>query len=177
MDLDKILSISGKPGLYKMIGQMKNGVIVESLEDGKRMPALAAHQISALEDISIYCAEEDKPFKEVLRKMHEHSNGKEVGVSLSDADGLKKYFEEMLPEYDKDRVYVSDIRKAVKWYNALLKADLITLEEEEKGAAAAPAESNPEKEDGEDVKIEDDNSNKTQTKGKSSEPEEKPNEN
>lgn len=112
------------PGLYRMIGQMKNGIIVESLDDGKRFPAFASHRISALEDISIYGDDEDVPLGEVFDKIHEKLDGGAIEVS-SKGDEPKKFFEEVFPEYDRDRVYISDIKKVIKWYNQLLAKDLL----------------------------------------------------
>jgi hypothetical protein len=129
MDLTGIISISGKPGLYKVIAQAKNSVIVESLEDKKRIPAYAADRISALEDISIYTHGEDKPLKEIYTDIYNKENG---GATLSHKDDLKKltsYLLEILPDYDQERVYSSDIKKLFQWYNQLHKSGNLKLEE------------------------------------------------
>lgn len=141
MDLTGIISISGKPGLYKVIAQAKNSVIVESLEDKKRIPAYAADRISALEDISIYTHGEDKPLKEIYTDIYNKENG---GATLSHKDDLKKltaYLLEILPDYDQERVYSSDIKKLFQWYNLLHKSGNLKPEEvkeEEKTEEAAP---------------------------------------
>src|SRR5690606_5774651 len=99
MSLSKILSISGKPGLYKLVGQMKNGIIVESVEDGKRFPIHGADKVSALEEISIYTQEEDMPLRDVFARMYEKEGGKPGIDHKEDKDKVKAYFAEVLPEY------------------------------------------------------------------------------
>ncbi|RFC53514.1 DUF5606 family protein [Brumimicrobium aurantiacum] len=130
MDLSGVISISGKPGLFKVVAQSKNNIIVESLIDNKRIPAYSTDRISALEDISIYTYEEDVPLKEVYISL---AKKEDCGAGPSHKDSLNKltsYLEEILPNYDQDRVYPSDIKKLFQWYNILHKAGLITLEEE-----------------------------------------------
>ncbi|MEI6576549.1 MAG: DUF5606 domain-containing protein [Bacteroidota bacterium] len=131
MDLSKIMSISGRPGLFKLVGQTKSGAIVESLLDQKRFPVFPHDKISSLEEISIFTTEEDVPLKEVLKKISE----KEIAGTAPDSkitnDALWKYFGEVLPEFDKDRVYASDIRKVISWYNLLLDKGLLDFTEEE----------------------------------------------
>lgn len=130
MNLTGIISISGKPGLYKVVAQAKNSVIVESLEDNKRVPAYATDRISALEDISIYTYGEDKPLKEIYADIYKKENG---GVAPSHKDDLKKltaYLSEILPDYDQERVYSSDIKKLFQWYNLLHKSGNLNLAEE-----------------------------------------------
>jgi len=132
MDLSGIISISGKPGLFKVVAQSKNNIIVESLIDNKRIPAYSTDRISALEDISIYTYEEDVPLKEVYISLAKKEN---LGVAPSHKESmntLTAYLEEILPDYDQDRVYPSDIKKLFQWYNILHKAGLIKLEEEKK---------------------------------------------
>lgn len=136
MALEKIISISGQPGLYQVISQTKYGLIAENLEDSKRIPVYSNYKVSSLGDISIYTEEEDVPLNDVFLKIMEKEGGKAVEVK-TDAD-VKAYFESILPTYDKDRVYVSDMKKLLKWYNALVKRDLIQKEEE------APAEAGEE---------------------------------
>lgn len=131
MNLKEILSISGKPGLYKLVKQAGNGVIVESLEDGKRFPAFGHQKISSLEEISIYTDTEDLPLKDVFKKMREkHEGGSSISPKSSSAE-LKAYFAEIIPEYDEERVYASHIKKIIQWYNILQKNDLLDFEEEE----------------------------------------------
>jgi uncharacterized protein DUF6852/uncharacterized protein DUF5606 len=132
MDLNGILSISGKPGLYKHISQTKNGIIVESLVDKKRMPAYASAKISALEDIAIYTEDEDMPLNDVFKRIFETEDGKETLGKKATNDELKTYFEEVLPEYDKERVYVSDLKKIINWYNLLVNLGLMEFSEEKK---------------------------------------------
>ena len=131
MNLTGIISISGKAGLFKVVGQSKNSIIVESINDGKRMPAYASNRISALEDISIYTIEEDVPLREVYEKIFEKEQGKEAPPHKEDIDILRTYLESILPDYDKDKVYDSDLRKLFQWYNILHKAGLLESEEEE----------------------------------------------
>ena len=132
MDLSGIISISGKPGLFKVVAQSKNNIIVESLIDNKRIPAYSTDRISALEDISIYTYEEDVPLKEVFTNLAKREN---LGVAPSHKESMNKltaYLEEILPDYDQDRVYPSDVKKLFQWYNILHKAGLIRFEEEKK---------------------------------------------
>ncbi|TND02585.1 MAG: hypothetical protein FD123_4047 [Bacteroidetes bacterium] len=135
MNLSKIISISGMPGLYKVVAQGRNGVIVESLLDKKRMPAFASHKISALNDISIYTTGEDLALKDVLQKVFDKENGGPCIDSKSADPELQKYMESVLPEYDKERVRISDIRKLFSWYNIMQKAGgiLDASEEAEEG--------------------------------------------
>lgn len=142
MDLKGILAISGHSGLFKMISQAKNGIIVESLIDKKRMPAYSTSKISSLEDIAIFTIEEDVPLLKVLQKVFTHLDGKEAISHKVSGEELKKFFLEVLPEYDQDRVYVSDIKKVVQWYNLLLAEGLIDLEEAKE--EVAPDESSNE---------------------------------
>lgn len=129
--LKDILSISGFGGLYKFISQGRTGIIVESFEDKKRMNASATAKISALEDIAIFTDTEDLPLKAVFKAISEKENGGEAISHKSSADELKNYFAEVLPDYDRDRVYVSDIKKVVNWYNLLLKFEMLNFDEEE----------------------------------------------
>ncbi len=122
--LKGLLAISGQRGLFKMVSQAKNSIIVESLMDGKRMPAYATSRISALEDISIYTEDEDVKLFDVFKAIFEKENGGKAIEPKSSANELKTYFEGILPLYDKDRVYVSDIKKVLTWYNALIEKDL-----------------------------------------------------
>ena len=131
MDLKDILAISGKQGLFKNIGQSKNGVIVESLTDGKRFPAFAHERISSLAEISVFTLEEDIPLQDVFKKIYEKYDGKEAIDPKSGGEELKAFMREVLPEYDEDRVYVSDIKKMVTWYNLLVSKGLLEFPEEE----------------------------------------------
>lgn len=130
MNLSGIISISGRPGLYSVVAQGKNNVIVQSLSDNKRFPAYASDRISALEDISIYTYEGDVPLKEVYTKLYEKEGGKETISHKESANKLTAYLEEILPDYDRERVYPSDVKKLFQWYNLLHKHGVLVLEEE-----------------------------------------------
>lgn len=128
--LKDILSISGKSGLYKLITQGKNHVIVESLVDGKRLPVHSYTKISALTDIAVYTMTEEIPLEEVMVKIFNMEGGKPATVKPTSASSeLKEYFEDALPEYDRDKVYVSDIKKIVRWYDELISHNLIDPEQ------------------------------------------------
>ena len=130
--LKKILSISGKPGLYRLVSNGKNMLIVESLLNGKRMPAYARDKVVSLGDISIYTTDEDIPLGEVLEKVKEANNGQPVDVkALGDDNAVRAYFKTILPEYDEDRVYTTDIRKLFSWYNQLIAAGVTDFKNEE----------------------------------------------
>jgi hypothetical protein len=132
MDLTKIISIAGHSGLFKVIAQGKSGLIVESLVDKRRMPVQPNYKISVLDNISIYVnSGETIPLGDLLKKMHEKQGGQPALDSKSTDDELKKFFESVLPEYDKEKVHSSDIRKAILWYNLLQKTDIFTQKEEE----------------------------------------------
>lgn len=128
--MKEILSISGKPGLYKLVKHTNNGVIVESLEDKKRFPAFAHQKISSLEEISIFTDTEDLPLKDVFKAMYEKHEGEQSISPKSSSNELKAYFAEIVPEYDEERVYVSHIKKIIQWYNLLQKNDMLEFEEE-----------------------------------------------
>jgi len=128
MDLSGVISISGMPGLHKVIAQTKNGVIVESLADKKRFPAYSSSRISALEDISIYTTGDDMPLKEALQKVFDKEKGGPAPDHKAADAELLKYFGTAVPEFDKDRVHTSDVRKLINWYNILQKTDLLTKE-------------------------------------------------
>ncbi len=132
MDLSGVISISGKPGLYKVVAQSKNNIIVESLKEGKRSPAYSTDRISALEDISIYTYEDDIPLKEVYIKIFKKEDGKKAPSHKESLNTLTTYLLEVLPNYDEDRVYPSDIKKLFQWYNLLHDAGLVSAGEEEK---------------------------------------------
>lgn len=131
MDLTGILSISGYGGLFKMIKQTKSGFIVESLVDQKRMQAFASSKISTLEDIAIFTDTGEVHLKKVLKKIFEVEEGKQLALNAkSSNDELKLLFEKIIPDYDKEKVYVSDIKKVVVWYNILVEKGLVDLEED-----------------------------------------------
>lgn len=132
MDLTKIISISGKPGLFKLISQAKGGFIVEDLDKGKKTSISAQNNVSLLENVAIYGVSEEFPLKDVFKKIFEKENG---GTTISHKESgakLRAYMEEVLPEYDEDRVYDSDLKKLFQWYNILQAKGMISLEEEAK---------------------------------------------
>lgn len=133
MELKEILSISGQSGLYKFVAQSRNGIIVESLADGKRMSTPASAKVSALGEIAIFTEGEDVPLAEVFTKMYAHSGGKAVISHKSDDRQLRALFGEVLPEYDRDRVHMSDIKKVVAWYNLLVAAGMTDFSITEEG--------------------------------------------
>ena len=119
MNLTGIIAISGKPGLYKVLTQSSNNIIVENVETNKKMPAFASNKISALEDISMYTIEEDVPLGEVFDSIFSKLEGGEAPSHKGDVNELKNLLGEVLPDYDEDRVYMSDIKKLFQWYNIL----------------------------------------------------------
>jgi len=126
--LKGILAISGQPGLYKLVTEAKNSIIVESLLNGKRMPAYSTSKISALADISVFTETGEIQLKELFKLIQE--SGKTV-ESKASSNEIKSFFEEILPEYDKDRVYVSDMKKIFQWYQLLTDQNLLIETEEE----------------------------------------------
>ena len=133
MEFKDILAISGMPGLYKYVAQSTRGIIVESLEDGRRTNASATSRVSALSDISMFTEGEDIALAEVFTRMYAHTEGKQGLSHKESADKMKAYFAEVLPEYDRERVHVSDIKKALAWFNILVAAGMteFTLPAEE----------------------------------------------
>tara|TARA_R110002051_G_scaffold115423_1_gene188507 strand:- start:805 stop:1314 length:510 start_codon:yes stop_codon:yes gene_type:complete len=136
MSLDKILSIGGKPGLFKLLTQTRAGFVAESLLDGKKITVSFKNNVSVLSEIAIYTLDEEVPLREVFLKIQEKENGEKTPVSHKD-DKLKleEYFFEVLPNYDEDRVYASDIKKVIQWYNMLFEqgiTDFSAKEEENK---------------------------------------------
>lgn len=134
--LKGVLAVSGHQGLFRHVAEAKNHIIVESLETGKRMPVYSSAKVSALEDIAIYTNAADVPLKEVFKSIAGKEENKEAISPKSTNDQLKAYFAEVLPDYDKDRVYVSDIRKVLLWYNLLSQKGLLDFTEEEEEAEA-----------------------------------------
>ncbi|MCX7547138.1 DUF5606 domain-containing protein [Xanthomarina sp. F1114] len=129
MSLEKVLAISGKPGLYKLITQTRGGFIAESLLDKKRLSVNIHQNVSVLSEIAIYTLTEEVPLREVFSKIKEKENGNTTPISHKDSkDKLEEYFFEVLPDYDEDRVYASDIKKVVQWYNLLHKHDMLDFE-------------------------------------------------
>ena len=131
MELKEILAISGQPGLYKFVAQSTHGVIVESLTDGRRTNTPASAKVSALAEIAIFTEAEDMPLGDVFEKLYAHTGGKATIGPKSDPAQLKALLAEVLPEYDRERVHVSDMKKLVAWYNILVGAGMTKFVEEE----------------------------------------------
>lgn len=130
MSLEKILSISGKPGLYQLKAQTRTGLLAESLVDGKKISISTRQNVSLLSEIAIYTLTEEVPLREVFSKIAERENGGEAISHKSSKDELEEYFFNVLPDYDEDRVYASDIKKVVQWYNLLTKNGINDFTEE-----------------------------------------------
>lgn len=129
--LNSILAISGKPGLFKMVSQGKNMIIVESLLDKRRMPAYGSERIISLGDIAMFTDEEDIPLRQVFKSIQTKENGAKIAVDIKKAgnEELRAYLQEVLPNFDRDRVHPSDIRKLIQWYNLLVDNGLTNFEE------------------------------------------------
>jgi hypothetical protein len=138
MVLKDILSISGESGLFKFVAQGKNAIIVEHIETGKRSSAFSSAKVSSLEDISVFTENEDLPLGKVFDKIFEKESGGQALDSKAESEKLKKYFEEVIPDYSREKVYSSDIKKIILWYNLLQKKGMLLKEEPEKEADKAP---------------------------------------
>ncbi len=128
-----ILSISGYSGLFKLVSSTKNGIIVENIETKKRMPAYTTSKVSSMQDIAIFKNDgEDIPLTEVFKNIRTKENGAAVSINPKTAgnDELKEYFAAVLPDYDRDRVYVSHIKKVITWYNQLQHCNMLSLLDE-----------------------------------------------
>ncbi|MGV6828731.1 MAG: DUF5606 family protein [Flavobacteriales bacterium] len=130
MSLEKVLSISGKPGLYQLVNQTRNGFIAQSLLDGKKINVNSRHNVSLLSEIAIYTLTDEIPLGEVFNKIFEKEGGKETINHKSSKDKLEEFFFNVLPDYDEDRVYASDIKKVVQWYNLLIKQGITNFSKE-----------------------------------------------
>ncbi len=123
MALEKIIAIGGKPGLYELIAQTKGGFVGESLVDKKRLTVSIRAKVSVLSEIAIYAIDREVPLLEVFEAIHKKEEGKETSVSpKADKLALEEYFFSILPNYDEDRVYASDMKKILSWYNLLLNS-------------------------------------------------------
>ncbi len=131
MVLKDILAISGESGLYKFIAQGKNAIIVEHLETKKRSSAYGSSKVSSLEDIAIFTDKEDLPLGKVFDIIYDRNEGGTAIDPKSDPGALKSWFEEILPDYSRDKVYVSDIRKIAQWYNIMHSLDMLVKEDPE----------------------------------------------
>ncbi|MCM1224960.1 MAG: DUF5606 domain-containing protein [Lachnospiraceae bacterium] len=141
--LKRILSISGRPGLFRLVSQGKNMLIVESLQNGKRTPAYAHDKVVSLGDIAIYSNDEDTPLSQVFEMIKEKNNGATVEVNKMDGSELRSFFKEVMPDFDDERVHTSDIKKVFSWYNQLVAAGITDFKENEiaEDKAAETAES------------------------------------
>lgn len=135
MKLDKVMSITGKPGLYEMKAQTRGGFVAESMLDGKKVPVNLRHNVSLLSEIAIYTYTEEVPLREVFQKIKEKENGGEAISHKESKDKLESYFREVLPEYDEDRVYASDIKKIFQWYNLLISKGYTDFSKEDEKTA------------------------------------------
>ena len=132
MNLEGIISITGKSGLFKVISQGNNVVIVENLTDKKRMPITARYQANSLNEIGIYTLENTSPLSDIFDIIAKKENAKQSISHRANKEDLIQYFEEILPNYDVERVYISDIKKVIQWYNAMQVAGLIELPQAKK---------------------------------------------
>jgi len=131
MEFNKIIAVTGKPGLFQVISQTKNAVIAESLADKKRVAINAAQNVSLLENIAIYTYEEDVPLLNIFTAMYEKTEGKEAISHKESTKTLTSFFAEVLPGYDEERVYASNIKKVIQWFNILVKAGMDFTKTEE----------------------------------------------
>ena len=132
---DTILSIAGKPGLYKLVSRGKNNLIVEALDaTHRRQPAFATDRITSLNDIAMYTEADDVPLTKILDSMKTIEGGKKASIDYKKASGdeLREYFTKVLPDWDRDRVQNSHIKKLIQWYNILIEAGITEFEEEMK---------------------------------------------
>jgi len=139
--ITNILSIAGKPGLYKLVSRGRNMLIVESLSTGKRTPAYSHDKVMSLADIAIYTTGEDRPLAQVLELVKEKAAAQPVDIkAIGDDAALREYFAGVMPDFDRERVYTTDIRKLLTWYNALLAAGITEFADKPEAGADAPAE-------------------------------------
>ena len=131
MNLEGIINVAGKPGLYKVVSQGNNTVIAESLADGKKTPLFSHNQSSMLEEIGIYTYDDTKPLSEIFDDIAIKENAGQALSHKSSTNELTNYFREILSNYDEERVYTSDIKKVFQWYNTMQQHGLIELPKEE----------------------------------------------
>jgi hypothetical protein len=146
MNLEKIVTISGKPGLYKVLSTTKTGMIVESFADNRRFTAFSYERISSLKEISVFTTHEDKPLEEVFKLIFDKQKGGTAISPKSDPRELIAFFAEAVPDYNTEKVYVSDMRKILSWYNIMVEKNMLDFsakeeeKEEEKDANEKPSE-------------------------------------
>lgn len=141
--LKTILAITGKPGLFKIVTHSQRTLVVEDIISKKRTPVHARDKVVSLGDIAMYTEGDDKPLSEILDLVYEKQNGEKINVKAMDNDALRDKFAEILPDYDRDRVYPSDIKKLFAWFNLLTEAGFTKFTEEEQEDEVAE-ESKPE---------------------------------
>ncbi len=146
MGLEKVLSISGKPGLYELTAQTRGGFVAKSITEGKKISVNVRHNVSLLSEIAVYTYTEEVPLGTIFTKMYEKEEGKPAISPKVSKKELEAYFAEVLPDYDVDRVYQSDIKKVIQWYNLLVTHGYtdFSKEEKEEGTSEAAAEENAE---------------------------------
>ena len=136
MGLDKILAISGKPGLFELTAQTRGGFVAKSMLDGKKIAVNMRHNVSILSEIAIYTYTEEIPLGEVFEKIKEKENGGATSINhKASKKEMEAYFSEVLPDYDEDRVYASDMKKIIQWYNILIENGFDDFSKEEKSEA------------------------------------------
>lgn len=128
MDLSRVIAISGKPGLYRLISQTRGGFVVEDLEKGKKVSIASNYNVSLLDNVAIYGISQEFPLAEVFFRIYKKENGGETIDHKVSGTELRKYMEEILPEYDDSRVYDSDLKKLFQWYNILHKNGLLNID-------------------------------------------------
>lgn len=131
MELDKVLSISGKPGLYELKAQTRGGFVAQSMLDGKKITVNIRHNVSLLSEIAVYTYTEEVPLREIFQKIFEKENGGQAISHKESKEKLESYFAEVLPDYDVDRVYISDIKKILQWYNLLVSKGVTSFEKQD----------------------------------------------
>ena len=146
MNLEGILNISGKSGLFRVISNTKNNVIVESLENGKRGPLHSNNQANMLDEIGIYTYDDTVPLSNIFDSIAKKANGGQAISHKSSNSELITYFRDILKEYDEERVYISSIKKVIQWYNCMQAAGLILLSKETKKETKKEAKKEPKKE-------------------------------
>lgn len=140
MQLEKIISISGKPGLYKLVSQLRNGFIIEDVISKKKVSIGNSSQVSLLDNIAMFTQDKEVPLFEVFENIAKENDYKETLSHKSSDEDLKAFMLKALPDYDRERVYISDIKKLAQWYNILSKAGYISPESFVKAEESAPQE-------------------------------------
>jgi len=130
MSIEKIIAISGKPGLFELVTQTRTGFVAKSLETGKKMAVNLRHDVSILSEIAIYTYSDEIPLPDIFEKIYKKEDGEKAISHKSSKNELIAYFEEILPEYDEDRVYQRDIKKIFQWYNLLIDNNITSFKPE-----------------------------------------------